>query len=187
MSKSGKLLVISGPSGTGKGTVIKKLFEKRNDVCMSISATTRQPRPGEKDGENYFFMTKEKFEKMIEDNLLLEHAQFCGNYYGTPKPFVEKMLSEGKNVILEIEVNGAMQIRQKCCDAVLIFIMPPSMEELRIRLTGRKTEDSEVIEKRLTAAQWEMTFASKYDYEVVNDEVEKAADRLSNIIDELVK
>ena len=119
--------------------------------------------------------------------MLFEHAQFCGNYYGTPKTFVEKMLSEGKNVILEIEVNGSMQIRQKCCDAVLIFIMPPSMEELRIRLTGRKTEDSEVIEIRLTAAQWEMTFASKYNYEVVNDEVEKAADRLSDIIDELVK
>ncbi len=187
MGKKGSLLVVSGPSGTGKGTVIKQLFEKREDVVMSVSATTRAPREGEVDGVNYFFLNKEKFKKMIDEDLFLEHAVFCENYYGTPKQFVDKMLNDGKNVILEIEVNGAMQIREKRPDAVLIFIYPPSMQELRERLIGRCTEEMDVVEKRLATAEWEMSFAPQYDYRVENDRVEFAAEKISKIIDDLQK
>lgn len=185
MSEKGKLLVMSGPSGTGKGTVIKSLLSTRSDTKMSISATTRAPRLGEVDGVNYFFLTKAQFEKMVESDLFLEHAEFCENYYGTPKQFVDKMLDEGKNVILEIEVKGAMQIRKKRPDAIFIFIAPPSMEELRERLIGRSTEEIEVVEKRLEAAKREMESISEYDYVVVNDEVETAVSKISEIIDSL--
>lgn len=179
----GKLLVISGPSGAGKGTVLKKLFEMRNDVYMSISATSRKPRVGEEDGVNYFFVSTERFREMIEAGELLEHAEFCGNFYGTPSSYVDKMLSEGNNVILEIEVCGAMQVKQKRPDAVLIFILPPSIEELHARLSGRGTESAEVIEERMNAARRELDFSSKYDYKVVNDEVERAAEEISQIIE----
>lgn len=183
MEKRGKLLVVSGPSGTGKGTVLKKLFELRDDCCFSVSLTSRKARPGEVDGESYFFVSREKFEEMIEAGELLEHASFCENYYGTPVRYVNKMLDEGKNVILEIEVQGAMQIKEKCPEAILIFILPPSKEELKARLMGRGTESEEVINKRLAAAEWELGFSSKYDYEIVNDSVDRAAKELSLIID----
>ena len=176
---------MSGPSGCGKGTVLKELFKIRDDVCMSVSATSRAPREGETDGVNYFFVTREKFEQMIKDGELLEHASFCENYYGTPAFYVNEMLEKGKNVILEIEVQGAMQIREKRPEAVLVFIMPPSMEELERRLCGRGTESAEVIKKRLEAAKDEMSLAEKYDYRVVNNEVLQAAEEISGIIEKI--
>ena len=183
MNIRGKLLVISGPSGTGKGTVLKKLFEMRDDVCFSVSATSRKPREGEINGVNYFFVTAEEFEKLIAAGQFLEYAQFCSNFYGTPAEYVEKQLSEGKNVILEIEVLGAMQVKEKCPDAVMIFILPPSMEILRQRLSDRGTESASVVEKRLSEAEREISQADKYDYKVVNDEVVIAAEEISAIID----
>ena len=181
--RRGNLFVVSGPSGAGKGTVCKALMQKRDDVVMSVSATSRAPRPGEENGVHYFFLTKEEFRTQIESGQMLEHAEFCGNYYGTPQAYVEQMLSAGKNVILEIEVQGAMQVQKKHPEGVYIFIMPPSMQELRARLTGRGTETAEVVEQRLKTAEREIQYMNKYNYIVVNDDVDKAVDRFSAIMD----
>lgn len=181
--RKGTLFVISGPSGTGKGTVIKSLIQnQKEDVFLSISATTRLPREGEIDGVHYYFKTHNEFKTLIENNGLLEWANFCGNYYGTPKKTVDDTLEQGTDVILEIEIQGAMKLKETGIDARYIFILPPSFEELKQRLIGRQTESIDVIEKRLETAKCELTYAEKYDYVVVNDDVEKAVCRIESII-----
>lgn len=181
MSK-GVLTVVSGFSGAGKGTVMKRLIQKYDDYALSISVTTRKPREGERDGIEYFFKTKEEVESMIENDEFLEYARYVDNYYGTPRFYVEEMLAKGKNVILEIEIQGAMQIKAKNPEAVLIFVTPPSFEELRNRLVGRGTETADVIESRLRRASEEAEGMSSYDYILVNDQVEDCVDRLHQII-----
>ena len=181
MSK-GVLTVVSGFSGAGKGTVMKRLIQKYDDYALSISVTTRNPREGERDGIEYFFKTKEEVESMIENDEFLEYARYVDNYYGTPRFYVEEMLAKGKNVILEIEIQGAMQIKAKNPEAVLVFVTPPSFEELRNRLVGRGTETADVIESRLRRASEEAEGMSSYDYILVNDQVEDCVDRLHQII-----
>lgn len=171
--EKGVLLIISGPSGSGKGTIVERLVDDLG-YRVSISATTRNPRPNEENGVHYFFKTKEEFEKMIEAGELLEHAFFCDNYYGTPKEYVERQLGEGNNIILEIEVQGALQVKKKYNDAVLIFTMPPTIAELRRRLVNRGTEDMETIDKRIKRAEEELEYLPQYDYIVINDTVEQA-------------
>ncbi len=183
MSKSrGLLVVFSGPSGSGKGTVLKEALKKSDDLCVSVSATTRAPRDGETDGVDYMFYTKEQFLELVSENGFLEWACFCENYYGTPRAKIEELLSAGKDVVLEIEVQGAMKIKQKCPDAVLIFNLPPSLEILKERLVGRNTDAEDVIKKRLETAVWEISQAEKYDYVLVNDKIEDAADTFLAII-----
>lgn len=177
----GVLLIISGPSGSGKGTIVEQLVSELG-YCVSISATTRNPRPNEKDGIHYFFKTKEEFEKMIDNGELLEHAAFCGNYYGTPKKYVEEQLESGKNIILEIEVHGALQVKKKYNDAVLIFTMPPTLTELRRRLEFRGTETKEVIDARINRAEEELEFLPDYDYIVINDTVDEAVKDVDCIV-----
>ena len=181
MSK-GVLTVVSGFSGAGKGTVMKRLIQKYDDYALSISVTTRNPREGERDGIEYFFKTKEEVETMIENDEFLEYARYVDNYYGTPRFYVEEMLAKGKNVILEIEIQGAMQIKAKNPEAVLVFVTPPSFEELRNRLVGRGTETADVIESRLKRASEEAEGMPSYDYILVNDQVEDCVDRLHQII-----
>ena len=181
MSK-GVLTVVSGFSGAGKGTVMKRLIQKYDDYALSISVTTRNPREGERDGIEYFFKTKEEVEAMIENDEFLEYARYVDNYYGTPRFYVEEMLAKGKNVILEIEIQGAMQIKAKNQEAVLVFVTPPSFEELRNRLVGRGTETADVIESRLRRASEEAEGMLSYDYILVNDQVEDCVDRLHQII-----
>ncbi len=180
MSK-GMLIVVSGPSGCGKGTLLAEVL-KKDKFFYSVSATTRSPRPGETDGVNYYFLTREKFEETAENGGMLEYASYCGNYYGTPKKPVEDMLERGIHVILEIEVQGAMKIKEKCPDALFIFILPPSLKELRRRLNKRGTETEEVIERRLGEAAGEIKQACKYDYTVVNGELSEAVDDFLAII-----
>ena len=183
MSRSkGVLTVVSGFSGAGKGTVMKRLIQKYDDYALSISVTTRKPREGERDGIEYFFKTKEEVETMIENDEFLEYARYVDNYYGTPRFYVEEMLAKGKNVILEIEIQGAMQIKAKNPEAVLVFVTPPSFEELRNRLVGRGTETADVIESRLRRASEEAEGMPSYDYILVNDQVEDCVDRLHQII-----
>lgn len=182
MNNKGVLLVISGPSGSGKGTVLKELFRISENIFFSVSATTRSPRPTEVDGVNYFFKTKDQFLKSIENNEMLEFAEYCKNYYGTPKNDVEQKLSDGYNVILEIEVQGAMQIKKSGYDAVFIFIMPPSVAELERRLRKRHTENEKIIQARLQVAKDEIMQANKYDYIVVNDDYIEAAKGIDAII-----
>jgi guanylate kinase len=183
LNERGLLVVISGPSGVGKGTVRKALFERENhNLEYSVSMTTRKPRNGEANGSDYFFVSKEYFEKKIEENKLLEYAEFVGNYYGTPIDYVEQRLNYGKEVVLEIEVQGAMQVREKMPDAVFVFIAPPSRQALRDRITKRATEPEEVINQRMEKAEREFNMAHKYDYIVVNDTVANAADRIMAII-----
>ena len=180
----GKLIVVSGPAGTGKGTVINGLME-RERYALSVSATTRAPRGFEQDGINYFFKTVEEFEEMIKNGEFLEYAKFVGNYYGTPKKYVLQKLEEGKNVLLEIEVQGALQVKQNYPEATLIFLLPPSMDELESRLRGRATDSEETIVKRLARAKEEMEYKDKYDYQVVNLEVEQAVQEIEKIINSL--
>ena len=179
----GVLLVLSGPSGTGKGTVCKVVRDSLGDnLAYSISATTRKPRTGEEHGREYFFFTKEEFESLRDQNGFLEWAQVYDNYYGTPRAFVEEVLASGRDCILEIDPQGALQVRKATDEAVLVFIAPPSLEELRSRLTGRGTEAPEEVEKRLSCAEAELAYSNQYDYLIVNDEVEKAADKMKAIL-----
>ena len=180
MNEKGILMVISGPSGSGKGIVVSCLTEN-TDFVISISATTRQPRDYEENGVHYFFKTLDEFGDMINNDELLEWASFCGNYYGTPKAYVEEKLAEGKNVILEIEVQGAHQIKKLYPEAALIFLVPPSKEELMDRLCGRGTEDEDTITRRLQRAEEEIKFLPDYDYVVINDYVDKAAEKIMDI------
>ena len=182
MQEKGKLIVISGPSGAGKSTVVFKAIEGREDVCFSTSVTTRKPRPGEVDGREYFFVDLDRFREMVENDELLEHAEYVANSYGTPRAYVEEKLDAGLNVLLDIEVQGARQIHQKKPDAVMIFIIPPSLEELERRLKGRGTDTERAIEARLIRARQEYQEADFYDYIIINDDADKAARELSAII-----
>ncbi len=181
MSK-GKLVVYTGYSGVGKGTIMKRLRELDDSVKLSISCTTRNPREGETDGVEYYFVTKSEFEGLIEKDGFLEYAQYCGNYYGTPEKAVDEMLDNGLNVFLEIEVQGGMQVMKKRPDCISIFIAPPSFEELERRLRERGTEDEETILKRLSAVEEERKYQQYYKYTVLNDEVDRAAKEILNII-----
>ncbi len=182
-SARGMLIVLSGPSGSGKGTIIKSLLNSRRDTVLSISVTTRQPRPGEIDGIHYFFRTREEFLEMISSGDLLEYAEYNGNFYGTPEESIKKWLAEGKNVLLEIEVQGAEQVMDHRSDLVSIFITIPSMEELERRLRDRGTENEDTIRGRMEVAKRELTRAFRYDYVVLNDEVDLAVGRINTIID----
>ena len=177
----GTLFIISGPSGCGKGTILAEIL-KNDRIYYSISATTRNPRPGETDGINYHFITKENFEELISNDGMLEYASYCDNYYGTPRKPVEDMLNDGKHVILEIEVQGALKVMEKCPDAISVFILPPSMKELRRRLNKRGTETDDVIEKRLSQAEVEIKQAEKYDYIMINGALDDAVNDLAAII-----
>lgn len=181
MKEKGKLIVISGPSGAGKSTVVFKAIEGREDICFSTSVTTRKPRPGEVDGREYFFVDLNRFKEMVENDELLEHAEYVANSYGTPRAFVEEKLDAGLNVLLDIEVQGARQIREKKPDAVMIFIIPPSLKELERRLRGRGTDTERAIEARLIRASQEYQEACFYDYLIINDDADKAAKELSAI------
>ena len=182
-NRKGLLLVISGPAGVGKGTINLSLISRNSDIRMSVSATTRSPRPGEIDGVHYFFKSEEEFQKMIEDGAFLEYMRvFNTHYYGTPKSFVEQELDEGRSVILEIDVQGAMRVKAAYPDAVLIFIAPPSMSELKSRLIHRGTESSEAIDRRFETAYQEMKYIDRYDYVVVNDILDLAIARTEDII-----
>lgn len=178
----GRLLVISGPSGAGKGSISKRILEEVDDLIYSISMTTRAPRPGEINGENYFFVTHEQFEATIRENGFLEYAKVYGEYYGTPKAKVMELLDEGKDVVLEIDIQGAMNIRKSYPKGVLIFILPPSMAELRKRITGRGSESIGDIELRLGEALKEIAYIDKYDYCVVNGDLDEAVNRVKAII-----
>ena len=183
MSK-GNLIVFSGPSGSGKGTILANYFntDAAKSSALSISATTRPPRPGEVDGVNYYFLSRDEFEKRIKNNGFLEYAEFCGNYYGTPKAEVMQKLDEGIDVILEIEVQGAMKIKQQMPEAVMIFVIPPSFKELRNRLLGRGTESVEVIDKRIGQALNEVKCIDEYTYVIVNDELDAAVEQFTAIL-----
>lgn len=181
MNKKGVLTVISGFSGAGKGTIMKELVS-RYPYFLSISATTRSPRTGEEDGIHYFFHTRESFEEMIEKGELIEWAEYVGNYYGTPKKAVEQQLEEGKDVLLEIEMQGGMSVKEQFPDALLIFIAPPSAEELKNRLVGRGTETKEQISSRLARANEEAAYMKAYDFIVVNDDLDDAVERIHSII-----
>ncbi|ACD24674.1 guanylate kinase [Clostridium botulinum] len=180
--KRGLLIVISGPSGAGKGTICKELLEKNDNLLLSVSATTRSPRNGEIDGVNYHFLCKEDFITRIEKNDFLEHAEVYGNYYGTPKSNVDKMLDSGRDVILEIDIQGALKVKENTEEGVFIFILPPSMEELKQRIINRGSETPESLMKRFKSAYKEINFVSKYNYAVVNDEVDIAVEKLEAII-----
>ncbi|MGL4847957.1 MAG: guanylate kinase [Clostridium sp.] len=180
--KRGVLLVISGPSGAGKGTICKALLEKRDDLHISVSATTRSPREGEVDGINYHFLTRETFKEKIQNNEFLEYAEVYGNFYGTPKTDVQKLLDSGKNVILEIDIQGALKVKENSEDGIFIFILPPSMEELKQRIINRGSETPESLMTRFKAAYKEINYISKYNYAVVNDQVDLAVDKIEAII-----
>lgn len=178
----GILIVVSGFAGAGKGTIMNRLISEYPDYALSVSATSRSPRPGEQEGVNYFFKTREEFEDMIGKDEFLEYAEYVGNYYGTPRAFVDRKLNEGKNVLLEIEIQGAMQIKEKYPEALLVFVMPPSARELKDRLTKRGTETEDVIKKRMKRAVSESEGIENYDYIVINEDVDKCTALLHNII-----
>ena len=177
----GMLVIISGPSGSGKGTVVKKLHPAHG-YALSVSVTTRQRREHEIEGKDYFFCTPEEFIRKRDNNELLEHYLYCGNYYGTPRDYVEDQINGGRAVVLEIDVNGALQVRDKFPDAVLIFLMPPTMAELKRRLFARNTEDAVSIEDRIRKAEEEIGFIERYDYLVINDDVDTAVGQIDSII-----
>ena len=182
MNKEGILIVVSGFSGAGKGTIMKALLERYDNYALSISATTRNPRPGEEEGKAYFFKTTEEFEKMIAKDDLIEYAMYVGNYYGTPKEYVEVQLCAGKDVILEIEIQGALKVKEKFPNTLLLFVTPPSAEELRKRLEGRGTETQEVIDGRMKRAIEEAEYMDQYDYLVVNDELDVCVEEMHHLI-----
>lgn len=173
MRSKGVLLVISGFAGTGKGTLVKSLLENYDNYALSVSATTRAPRKNEIEGVHYFYKTKEEFLEMIEHGELVEYAEYVGNYYGTPRAYVEQQLTKGKDVILEIEIQGALKIKERFPDTLLLFLLPPDVDTLKARLEGRGTETEEIIEQRLSRAVEEAEFIEKYDYLIVNDDLEK--------------
>lgn len=180
--QKGKLLVITGPSGVGKGTLVRSLLSRHSELYLSVSATTRSPRTGEIHGKDYFFVTRKEFEEMIHHEQLLEWAEYAGNYYGTPKPPVEEQIKQGKTVILEIEVVGAMNVKKAFSEALLLFILPPSEAELERRLRDRNTDSEEAILKRLNKAKEELKSSSNFDYQIVNDNLELALKEIENII-----
>ena len=182
MNNGRELFVITGPSGVGKATVLSRLLKNIDNVYVSISATTRKPRQGEVNEKDYFFMEREEFEKLIKEGKFLEYAEYVGNYYGTPAGSVNEMLKNGKDVILEIEVQGALKVKEKCPDANMVFIIPPSFSALEFRLRSRGTESDDVIAKRLEKARSEYLMVDKYDYIVINDDIDKAADEIRAII-----
>ena len=182
MNKEGILIVVSGFSGAGKGTIMKALLERYDNYALSISATTRDPRPGEEEGKAYFFKTTEEFEKMIAKDDLIEYAMYVGNYYGTPKAYVEEQLCAGKDVILEIEIQGALKVKEKFPNTLLLFVTPPSAEELRNRLEGRGTETQEVIDGRMKRAIEEAEYMDQYDYLVVNDDLDVCVEEMHHLI-----
>ncbi len=178
----GLLVVISAPSGGGKGTILKELFSRDGNLKLSVSATTRRPRPGEKHGEQYYFISREEFESLIVEGKMLEHAEYVGNYYGTPRGPVEEWTAQGKDVILEIEVQGGAQVKRLMPECVSIFILPPSMKVLEERLRGRGTEQESTVQKRLETARREIPQASEYDYVVYNDRLEDAVEDIQAIL-----
>lgn len=182
MEKKGIIVVVSGFSGAGKGTLMKELVKQYPNYALSVSATTREPREGEVEGREYFFKTVEEFEQMIDENRLIEHARYVGNYYGTPREYVEQQLSEGKDVILEIEIQGALKIKEKYPDAVLLFVMTPDAETLKERLTNRGTESAEKIASRLNRAAEEAEGVEQYEYVVVNDDLKTCVELTNQLI-----
>ena len=182
MKQQGILAVVSGFSGAGKGTLMKALLEKYDNYALSISATTRKPREGEVHGREYFFLTVDEFEELIARDQLIEHARYVSNYYGTPRSYVEEKMAEGKDVILEIEIQGALKVKEKFPETLLVFVVPPSAEELKRRLIGRGTETMEVIEQRMKRATEEAEEMGSYDYILINDDLNKAVEDLHNLI-----
>lgn len=183
MNKKGLLIVVSGPSGAGKGTICKEVLERRSDIFVSTSATTREPRNGELEGLNYFFITREEFEKKIEEDEFIEYAEVYKNLYGTPKETVLDKLNQGENILLEIDIQGALQVKKRYPEGVFIFILPPSMAELKSRIIGRGSETPESLERRFSSAYEEIEFVNQYDYYIINDQVKRAADLMESIID----
>ena len=182
MKQQGILAVVSGFSGAGKGTIMKALLGKYDNYALSISATTRKPREGEVHGREYFFLSVEEFEKLIEEDQLIEHARYVSNYYGTPRSYVEEKMAEGNDVILEIEIQGALKVKEKFPETLLVFVMPPTAEDLKNRLVGRGTETMDVIESRMNRALEEAEEMAAYDYILINDTVDKAVEDLHNLI-----
>ena len=182
MNHQGILVVVSGFSGAGKGTLMQELLKRYDNYALSISATTRAPREGETDGKEYFFVTKEQFEKMRDERKLIEYAQYVNNYYGTPKEYVEQKMAEGKDVILEIEIQGALKVKKRFPDALLLFVTPPSAEELRRRLVGRGTETLEVINARLARAAEEASGMEACDYLLINDDLDRCVEEMHQLI-----
>lgn len=177
------LIVVSGPSGAGKGTICKEVLSRRDDIFVSISATTRDPRAGEEHGTNYFFITREEFEKKIEEEAFIEYAEVYKNLYGTPKDYVLDKLNRGENILLEIDIQGALQVKKRYPEGVFIFILPPSMKELKNRIIGRGSETPESLDRRFSSAFQEIEFVNQYDYYIINDQVKKAANLMESIID----
>lgn len=182
MKRKGILIVVSGFSGAGKGTLMKELLKRYDNYALSVSMTTRAPREGEVDGESYFFVDKETFERTIAEDGLIEYASYCGNYYGTPREYVEKCLQDGRDVILEIEIQGALKVKEKFPESLLLFVMPPSAAELKRRLEGRGTESSEVIRERLVRASEEAEGIENYEYLIINDDLDECVREMNDII-----
>ena len=182
MSERGLLIVLSAPSGCGKSTIVRELIKRRSNLRFSVSATTRAPREGERDGVDYYFVTREKFRDMLAHDAFLEHAQYVDNCYGTPREPVERQLAEGCDVLLDIETQGAFQVKEKCPEALMIFLLPPSFEELEKRLRERGKDSAEVIKNRLAVARRECSRAERYDYRIMNDDVERAVREFDEIL-----